>query len=329
MARGTNRVRSLVPREEMTRGANDRPVRFEIEVALGDAVFEYRVALELPANFRELRVASESLHHNGEELFSREIAQVQMSRGQGQLGFTVDWHLVALPLIQARGDKDPLAMFRRWLAEMMILAPIPANISGDSQSPCLWPNRDVSNFGDWFTGLINHSMSSYGAIQDYLHQVIPDLQDLQNPLVGADEFRSMQVKFRRGQDELTLPFRALCDGEKCFFVCAAVLAANHSYGPRFCFWDEPDNYLAMSEIAHFVMALRRDFTGKGQLLMTSHNPYTVSEFSDSNILVLNRRSRLEPPLLTTVEDLRANGALRGELVDALTRGSLFPEKGPV
>src|SRR2546427_2982048 len=42
-------------------------------------------------------------------------------------------------------------------------------------------------------------------------------------------------------------------------VCALVLAANDAYGPVFCFWDEPDNYLAPSEVGHFVLALRKAF----------------------------------------------------------------------
>ena len=34
---------------------------------------------------------------------------------------------------------------------------------------------------------------------------------------------------------MSLPFGDLSDGEKCFMICALVLAANHAYGPVYLF----------------------------------------------------------------------------------------------
>jgi len=65
-------------------------------------------------------------------------------------------------------------------------------------------------------------------------------------------------------------------------ICAFVLAANDAYGPLVCFWDEPDNYLAPSEVGHFVLALRKEFQSGGQLITTSHNIEAISRFSDDN-----------------------------------------------
>lgn len=53
-------------------------------------------------------------------------------------------------------------------------------------------------------------------------------------------------------------------GEKIFFLGAAVLAAQQCYPSLFCFWDEPDNYLSLSEVGHFVVALRKCFQGQEQ-----------------------------------------------------------------
>src|SRR5207302_3283555 len=104
-----------------------------------------------------------------------------------------------------------------------------------------------------------------------------------NPFSGTDS-RSLTIQFQQDKAVLSLPFRDLSDGEKCFFICAVTLAANESYGPIFCFWDEPDNYLSLSEVGHFVMTLRRSFQDGGQLLVTSHNPEAVRRFSDENTL---------------------------------------------
>ncbi|MEZ2280194.1 MAG: hypothetical protein ACBR12_25150 [Microcoleus sp.] len=78
-----------------------------------------------------------------------------------------------------------------------------------------------------------------------------------NELIGKDS-KSMIVRFEENNANLSIEFNDLCDGEKCFFLCAVVLAASKFYGPLFCFWDEPDNYLSLSEVEHFVMSLHRN-----------------------------------------------------------------------
>jgi predicted ATPase len=121
---------------------------------------------------------------------------------------------------------------------------------------------------------------------------------------------------------VTLPLEELSDGEKCFMICALTIAANDAYGPLLCFWDEPDNFLAPSEVGLSVMALRRAFQDGGQLIVTSHNPEAIRRFSDESTLVLHRNSHLEPTLVRSVEDIRTAGGVRGDFVDALLTGDV-------
>ena len=115
-----------------------------------------------------------------------------------------------------------------------------------------------------------------------------------------------------------MPFEDLSDGEKCFMICAVALAANEAYGPLLCFWDEPDNYLALDEVGHFVMALRQGFQSGGQFIATSHNPEAISSFSEENTLVLHRRSHQEPTIVRKRSELQTNG----DFVGAWTRGDV-------
>jgi ABC-type uncharacterized transport system ATPase subunit len=103
-------------------------------------------------------------------------------------------------------------------------------------------------------------------------------------------------------------------------ICALVLAANDAYGPLFCFWDEPDAHLALSEVGHFVLALRRAFQSGDQFIMTSHNPEAIRRFSYENTLLLHRRNRLEPTLVRPLSDNQVDG----DLVNALIRGDVEP-----
>jgi predicted ATPase len=325
IARGANRVGDLVKPKDLARGHTDAPMRFEIEVELGDKTYSYAIAFELPEGFKELRVREENLTADDKPVYTREVAQVHLVRtGQEkEAKFLIDWFLVALPIVQHRSTKDPLFVFRQWLARMLILRPVPSLILGGSEQETLQPNPQVTDFAAWFSGLLASAPSAYTRIDEYLKQVMPDLKDIQNPLVGRDA-RSLAVKFAGKNGSVTLPFDDLSDGEKCFMICATVLAANEAYGPLLCFWDEPDNYLALSEVGHVVLGLRKAFQSAGQFIATSHNPEAIRRFSDENTFVLYRRSHLEPTIVRPLTEVRGSGEFSGDLVGALIRGDLEP-----
>ena len=202
---------------------------------------------------------------------------------------------------------------------MLILRPVPSLISGDSTSETLQPNTQVTDFGAWFSGLLASTPAAYARIDAYLRQVMPDLKDIKNPVIGKDS-RSLIVQFSNGQGTLSIPFEDLSDGEKCFMICALVLAASDAYGQLFCFWDEPDSHLALSEVGQLVLTLRKAFQSESQFIMTSHNSEAIRRFSDENTLVLSRRSHLEPTVVRPVKAVQVNG----DLIGALIRGDVEP-----
>lgn len=319
IARGTNRVGDLVKPKDIAQGREDTPVRFEIEVELNRKIYAYGIAFEFSGGFKELRVLDEKLAVGGKPIYTRQLAQVSLAKtiGQGEAKFLIDWHLVALPIVQEQSAKDPLSIFKQWLARMLILRPMPALISGDSNQETLQPNIQVTDFAAWFTGLVTSAPASYSKIDEYLKEVMPDLQDIQNPASGADSKR-LVVHFSNDKRSLELPFEDLSDGEKCFMICAVVLAAKKAYEPVFCFWDEPDNFLAISEVGHFVLALRNAFESGGQFIATSHNSEAIGGFSKENTLVLYRNSHLEPTIIRPLSEIQVNG----DVVSALVRGDV-------
>lgn len=320
IARGTNRVGELVKPKDFTRGITDVPMRFELEVELQKETYGYALAFELPEKFKEPRVLEEKLTVDGKAVYTREVAQVHLAKwDQDKIAdFVIDWHLVALPIIQLFSPDDPISVFKQWLAQMLILRPIPSLIRGDSDEGTLEPNREVTNFGAWFTGLLTQEPAAYATVYGYLREVMPDLKGIQNLAVGADS-RSLRVQFQNDQGSIVLPFADLADGEKTFLICSLVLAANSIYGPLVCFWDEPDNYLSLNEVGQFVVALRRGFQSAGQFIATSHNPEAIRRFSEENTLALFRNSHLEPTVVRSLKELQVNG----DLVDLLATGDLW------
>lgn len=321
IARGTNRVGQLVKPRDFFLNHHDAPMRFELDASLGGHKYQYRLALEYPSGFRELRVRSEQFLVDDTALYSRELAQVTLARRSSEQApsFRVDWHTIALPIIQEQSEADPLSIFKRWVANWILLAPIPSQIVGESKQETLAPERDLSNLGDWFAGILAYSPRSYSVIERYLKEVMPDFYDVKNPLGG--DTRSLFVQFRREGEPpppLRLPFAALSDGEKCHFIGALVLAANEAYGPLFCFWDEPSSHLSISEVGHFIATLRQHFASSGQAVISSHSQEVIRGFSNENTLMLYRRSHLEPTRVDSLDNL----GVTGDLIETLLRGDL-------
>jgi len=321
IARGVNRVDDLVKPKDLAHGRTDVPMRFEIKLERGVHTFEYTIAFDLPLGFKELRVFEERLLVNGSPIFSRSLAQVHLARTnqENEAKFRLDWHLAALPIVQEQTTKDPLFIFKQWLGRSLILRPMPSLIKGISEQETLQPNKEGTDFGAWFSGLLAYAPAAYGKIDHYLKQVMPDFNDIKNPVIGKDS-RSLEVQFSNSLGNANIPFEDLSDGEKCFMICATVLAANAAYGPLICFWDEPDNYLALSEVGHFITALRKAFQSGGQFVTTSHNSEAIRSFSEENTFVLYRKSHLEPTNIQPVGELTING----ELVNALVRDDIEP-----
>lgn len=319
IGRGINRVKQLVEIKDFARGRSDVPIRFEIEVLLDEKLYHYVLALELPEQFKELRVSEEQLLFEGKPVYSRKEAQVILhsSSQNREAHFLVDWHLIALPVIQQQSATDPLFIFKTWLAHIIILAPIPQLMTGDTSNETLEPTQDAANLGDWFSGLLGQYPAAYTQIDQYLRKVMPDIRDFQNESRGKD-FKNMSVRFEVNNAYLRVNFKDLSDGEKCFFLCAIVIAANDSYGPLFCFWDEPDNYLSLSEVGFFITLLRSSFKKKGQISVTSHNPEAIRKFSNENTFLLDRKSHLEPTLIRLLDDIHVSG----DLIDALICGDI-------
>jgi predicted ATPase len=320
IGRGDNRIRDLIAPEDITRGHVDTPVRFELEVTISGVRYAYALALELPKGFRELRVLQESLIVDSVTKYTRDVAELQFPKADGQTStMSFDWHLIWLSVAQAKSEQDSLDIFRKWLSRMLILRPHPQGITGESTDETLHPSPVLDNLGNWWNGLISHSPASYSRIESALKRMMPDLQDIKNPVVAKDS-RSLEIHFGDQGQSMSLPFQFLSDGEKCMVIWAMVMAANEAYGPLFCFWDEPDNYLAISEIGDFATDLRKAFKKGGQFLATSHNAETIRAFSDENTFIIFRRSHQEPAQIRPLAEVQYHG----DLIASLVRGDVEP-----
>ncbi len=322
MASRGGRIADLIKSADGPRDSSKK-VGFEIVAKLGQQDYVYSIVLELPARFEELRVAEESLTVNEKKVFERKLAQVTLhsSNRRAKLAFGVDWHLPALPVIQAESPSDPIAVLKKWLSGIIVLRPAPSIMRGESDTVTNIPKPNLENFGEWFSGLLVSNPAAYEPFMAFLREVMPDLTSVKNANIGL-ESRAITANFGSKGSNLELPFDRLSDGEKCFFACALLIATSSISEGLTCFWDEPDNYLAPQEIASTMMALRRAFTGSNQILITSHNPESIKRFSDENTILLHRRSHQVSPIATRLDTVRRENSLGGDALHQWLRGDL-------
>ena len=311
-----NKANELVSETDYAHGRKDVPIRIEIEITLKGTKYNYMLAVEWSEERKGSLVHTEEMVVNDKQIYSRNRSQITLHSAQSTTEFDLVPSLVALSIIEGE-SKANLYQFKTWLAEMILLAPIPRGMVGESEMATLLPVKDASNIAEWFRGLIDQYPAKYNTIKEYLEGVMPDISDIQHQKVNR-AVNVMNVGFQKEAASIRIPFENLSDGEKCFFLCAVILAANEAYGPVFCFWDELAGHLDISEIAHFVTALRRSVKKGGQLVVTSHHPEAIRKFSDDNTIVFSRENHFEPTRINLLEEME----IHGDLIDTLIRGEV-------
>ena len=317
ICRGCARAGDVISANDFAQHLKERPMRFEIEVTLGARRFKYSISFEWPAAFREARILDEGLWADGQAIFTRQHAQIQLSAGAT---FGLDWHTFALPIIEERPGQRAIQDLKAFLASMVLTAPIPANMTGFSEDPSIELEHDASNYASCLRALLGQKPAAYNVFESYLKTVIPDFASIENVERG-ERGTQLVVRFEQGEPphSLAVDFKELSDGEKCFFLSAYIIASNAVGSPVVCMWDEPDNHLSLAEVGQFIIELRKMANRAGQFIATTHHPETIRKFSDETTVVLTRKSHLDP----TLPKLLTEFSYKGDLINALIRDEII------
>jgi ABC-type cobalamin/Fe3+-siderophores transport system ATPase subunit len=318
ICRGSSRVGNLISASDFTQFRTNQPMQFEVELSLMGKRYKYAISFEWPPDFREARILDEGLWLDGSAIFTRHQAQVQLSGGST---FGLDWHTFALPVINERPPAKSIQDVKAFFASMILVAPVPAVMTGFAEGPSTELRHDAANFAACLLAMLQQKPKSYGTFEAYLKTVIPDFSSIENTPRG-ESGTQLIVKFgqEKPQPSLSVEFKALSDGEKCFFLSAYVIASNMVDSPVVCMWDEPDNHLSLSEVGQFIISLRKMTNRSGQFIAATHHPETVRKFSNETTFVLTRKSHLDP---TVVRPLAEITGYSGDLVHALIRDEII------
>lgn len=319
IGRGVSKISELIEEKDFSFGEKERPILLEVQAELGGQNYCYMLEIDFPENFHTPKIKKEVLKVDGTEVLGREGGKTSLHQSKE---FTLDWHHIGLPLISNTREGSPIATFRGWLGRIIVLSPWPANFESVSKLQTPYLDRQATHVADWVRNILADSPNLYAKISDFLKMRMPDFEVFSFEATGKNE-RELTIGFKaEGQPSFSLGFGQLSDGEKIYFLTAAVLAAISAKTPVFCLWGEPDNFIALREISHFITACRKEFENHpngSQLLISTHNPRVINEFSGHNTFILSRSSHMQP---TRINLLQGKDYLSPSVVDAFENGEL-------
>ena len=320
IAGGDNSLADKFTEEDFGLGGIEHPIFVEIDVEISDILFSYGIVVEYPENFKKPRIKKEQLTANGEPCFSRSLADISV----GKATFSLDWHIAALPIIQAN-EHNPVIVFRNWLKEVLLLKPIPSIMSGgtdDNNAGALFPS--ASNFVSWISAVLGQYPHFYGDIAQYLQSFFTDFSRFLF-LDSEKNLRQLELVFEKDNTDFSVPFEKLSDGEKMLFLSAVVFAMAKNRKNVFCFWDEPNNYISASLLDNFIRKLLCCFEQhNGQLWVISHNIEIITGFNEENSWVFRRMGHTNATLpLKNIAERRRSKVFAGDLVVGLQTGDIY------
>jgi predicted ATPase len=285
---GQAKINAVLPYASRTRWTDRDTQVIEVDIEVGGEELRYRLKVQHEPGGRRARILEERLQAPDGTLFAFENGEVQLYRDDLSEGptFPADWTESALARIVARPDNRRLTAFLDLMGGIQVCRLNPPAFRGDSAREAPEFSIDGSNFSSWY----RHLVQEYGDSFEYrkvLQDTIPDFQKLRLEKVGA-EARTLVAVFGTGKGEYELALEELSDGQRVLLVLYGLLHFLDKSG-RILFLDEPDNFLAASEIQPWLLCAE-DAIGDGlpQVVIVSHHAEVIDYLGGDRGILLER-----------------------------------------
>jgi predicted ATPase len=187
-----------------------------------------------------------------------------------------------------RKDSTKLAWFKRWLGRLQQVQINPWAMSARSEHESNRLAKDMSNFADWYRGLLLEEGNIVIEAKKSLFEDMPGLQALNLKEAGLG-VRILQAAMRGpNREAIDLPFSEVSEGQRAL-IALYMLVYCALTPDRTLLIDEPDNFIALAEIQPWLMKLldRVDEIG-GQVILVSHHPELLDQLASQGGVLLDR-----------------------------------------
>ena len=296
--------------------------KVELE-AVGDngVQFVYELATVHSPDGRHVSVQNEQLRADGKVIYRLTGGEVQLFGDKPSVKPSTAFPFVStrsfIPLLEDRPDNQLIMSFRRWLLGVWLFAIRPQGLSATSDKEEASLVLDGTNFVSWYRVLSQEQPQVREQLLADLAPVISGLSEIRFA-GGAGSSRkilTLECRLSSGAPLYSLTLGELSDGQRALLVLYTI---KHMIARRasLLVFDEPDNFLAYSEIQPWLSGIRESVLGgAATLLVISHHPEVIDYLAPDQVLKLWREdgpTRVEEPKLDRSTGILASEALRLE-----------------
>ncbi|USA45918.1 AAA family ATPase [Acinetobacter sp. C26M] len=320
IGQGITSVNELITDEDFPFNNTSLTITMNIIVSIDNKTYDYLVEIDQPEGFYKPKIKREIFKVNKKIIIDRDGGRTTL---KGKTEFSLDWHHIGLPIITTKDQNDSIAIFKSWLANIIILSPNPALIQSISLEEGPHLKKNSGNLLDWLRHLLADHPNLYMPMSEFLKFRMPDFELFKFENLGKNS-KELSFSFRTDSAKnLSLNFSQLSDGEKIYLLAATLIAKLSAKQPILCLWDEPNNFISLIELNHFIMSFRKAFENdpnKSQIIMSTHAPQVITEFSSNNTFIFHRDNHFTS---TQLELLSNKEYLSPTLVDAIENGEIL------
>ncbi len=275
---GGDKADDIFKPDDLTRWQTSPIQTFGLEIEGNEGTYKYELTIKHDPARQHTRVNYEHLWLDGKPLLKFEAGQAQFYEDDHPtepiLFLPSDWSRSVIAILST--DYTPLDWFRERMKRFIIVQIDPMLMVGDSHREEAIPTAKMENFVSWYRYI-------YHTYQDNAAEIVAILREI---LDGFDDFKFIEVGEQRrflalcflsehnGHKSEYL-FTELSDGQRVFIVLYALIYYARSKDYTLCI-DEPENFLALSEIQPWLILLY-DLCEDGELqaLLVSHHPELI------------------------------------------------------
>ena len=280
----------VFPSRTLTRWQSNLFQVFEVGVELQNDSLTYRIEIEHESATDRARVSTETLSaKDGQLLFKFELGDVHLFRDDSGTGpiYTADWTESALARVAPRHDNKRLTAFLDFMRKVIVCRLYPTSFEHETARENRMLSRDARNFCSWYQHLQLEQPGKIEAFRSELRDVIDDFDGIRLPKVGTTT-RAFEMDFEEGGRRFSLGLNEISDGQRALTALYAIVHLTAGLGYTL-FIDEPENYVALSEIQPWLMQLS-EACGNDipQAVMCSHHPELIDFLGHAHGIALTR-----------------------------------------
>ena len=320
-----NEVEEHFPVWTSTRWDSRIEQRVELDVEAVGVPFSYSLIIGHGKESGAAIIEEERLTSKGDLLYEIADGQVRIfddeATSEPRATFPFNAKRSFLPMLESHDDNQRIALFKQWLSGVLLFQLQPFEVEGYSEQESTGLSVSADNFVSYFRVLAQEQPEVIGRIVEDLRPTIPGLTAIRLVQLGPSS-KGLHLNCKLSRQEFDLTVLDLSEGQRVLLVLYTIL---HALGGRasLLVFDEPDNYVAQSEIQPWLSAIRDAMveTGLGTLMVISHHPEVVDYLAADQTLYIWREdegpSRVQTALVdrnqgvTLSQWLKLGGPARG------------------